>query len=155
MVLPHTHGGRDYTDVNTRDISYFICFKEKLFIYLGCAGSSLHRVKFSLVAAYGLSCPVACRILVPNQGSNLSPALKSDSLSLDHQGSPWHIFWCCTVSLGFGSRIPKSSICPSLQDSTKHFAKCWYSLCSLRLWSFPVRVHALNTPSSLFVQRGF
>ena len=43
----------------------------------------------SVVAAHGLSCPTACGILVPLQGSNPCPLhWKADSQPLDHQGSP-------------------------------------------------------------------
>ena len=39
--------------------------------------------------AHGLSCPMACGILVSDQGSNPCPLRwKVDSLPLDHQGSP-------------------------------------------------------------------
>ena len=41
------------------------------------------------VVARGVSCPMACGILVPRPGIELtSPYCKADSQPLDHQGSP-------------------------------------------------------------------
>ena len=63
---------------------------------LGCVGSvvcsmralSLRRVS-SVVVARGLSCSMACGILVPRPGIEpASTALEGSSLPLDHQGSP-------------------------------------------------------------------
>ena len=47
------------------------------------------RCVSSVVVARGLSCPMACGILVPGQGSYPHPLhWKADSLPLDHPGSP-------------------------------------------------------------------
>ena len=47
----------------------------------------------SLVVAHRLSCPAACGILVPDQGSYSHPLqYKMDSWPLDHQRSPWCYF---------------------------------------------------------------
>ena len=62
--------------------NFFFSFNSLiLFIYLGCAGSMLQTqalccaVQTSLVVAQGLSCPMACGILVPQPGIEpLSPA---------------------------------------------------------------------------------
>lgn len=46
----------------------------------------------------------------------------------------------------FGSRISRSSIHPTLQDSAKQFCKVPVrSMLPQQALSFPVRVHALNT----------
>lgn len=49
----------------------------------------------SVVAAHGLSCSAACRILVLQPGIKpSSPALQSEFLTTGHPGSPW-IILCC------------------------------------------------------------
>ena len=50
----------------------------------------LLRCASSIVVVRGLSCPVACGILVSQPGVELHPLhWKADSLPLDHQGSPY------------------------------------------------------------------
>ena len=55
-----------------------------------------------------LSCPKACGILAPGQGSNLSPLnQKADSQLLDHQGSP-----CRNFHLAGLKRCTLNNNCP-------------------------------------------
>ena len=52
-----------------------------------CVGSSLQCAGFSLVVAHGLSCPVACGILVPQPGIDpTSPALEGGFLTTGPPG---------------------------------------------------------------------
>ena len=70
--------------------------RDELFIIFifGCAGSSLCGV-----VVCRLSCSVACGMLVPQQGLNLSPLhWKADSQPLDQQGNPKLALFCCKVS---------------------------------------------------------
>ena len=48
------------------------------------------RAPLLIPVAHGLSCPMACGILFPQQGSNPRPLhWKLNFSSLDHRGSPW------------------------------------------------------------------
>ena len=61
------------------------------------AGSSLQHAG-SLVALSGFSCPEACGILVPNQGSTCICCIGRQIVTpLDYQGSPSAVFFVRTL----------------------------------------------------------
>ena len=66
---------------------YFISFHYLISFIFGCTGSSLLCAVFSLVAMQGLSFPVACGILIPRPGIELtSPALEGGFLTTGPPG---------------------------------------------------------------------
>ena len=90
-------------------ILFFFNTLKKLFIYLATSGLScgtrdllLWRVGFSLVVAYGLSCPATCGILVPRPWIKpASPALEGGFLTTGPPGKSQvlQVILMCTMKL--------------------------------------------------------
>ena len=96
-------------------LSGHIHFLKSLYYYLyfACTGSPFRRSGRPFLQSpgsgaqgrqlrLGVSCPVACGMLVPYQGSKLCPLHgKGDCQPLDHQGHPRHIHLMTTSYGGF------------------------------------------------------
>ena len=100
-----------------------------LFIYLGCAGSMLQTqalccaVQTSLAVARGLSCPMACGILVPQPGIEpMSPALEGGFFMSGPPGKSQE-FLRVLENL---SLSPHICVCSTLQD----MPNCFHSGCT-------------------------